>query len=168
MNIQRNPTRCGVRQAGVLKPVHAIVLAVLVIAAGAYLTMSRTSTTAATVAASAAPDGQRELDFGLVELIPGQPLPIPSYKNGGTMVLNAGEERRVQVMGDNPLPPIELRAGDAAQMLSGPDGKLQISGPAKQPLPALMMAQGTRHSLPGGAPPRIAVKVQVFGAARPG
>ena len=117
--------------------------------------------------AGAASTGPREVDYGLVELIQGLPAPVTSYKHGGNMVLYAGEELRFQVNGNAPLPAIELRAGAGKQMLPGADGAVQVAGPANQALPALMVAQGSRVSLPGNAPPRVSVKVQVFGAARP-
>lgn len=159
-------------QSGSLKLSHALVLvlAVLAITVGVALKFGPSSsdgTSTATAPAGTANGGQREVDFGLVELNPGQPTPITSYKNGGNMVLYAGEELRFQVIGDAPLPPIELRAGGGVQALPGMGGKVQVAGPANQPLPAAMVAQGSRLSLPGGAPPRVSVKVQVYGAARP-
>lgn len=159
-----------VAQSGFLKLSHALVLAVLVVAVGVALKFGPSSsdgTSAATAAAGTTNDGQREVDYGFVELNPGQPTPITSYKNGGNMVLYAGEELRFQVLGEAPLPSLELRAGGGVQALPGMDGKVQVAGPANQPLPAAMVAQGSRLSLPGGAPPRVAVKVQVYGAARP-
>ena len=109
-----------------------------------------------------------EVDFGMAELDPGGRLvPIPSYKRGGTMVVFAGDELQFEALGDAPLPTLVLHAGTAVQELAGATGRVTIAGPARQALPAALLAQGTRTSLPGGAPARISVKVQVFGPARP-
>ncbi len=154
-------------QLGFLKLGHALILAALVIAVGVVVKYGPSISGGTTGVTAGQTDGPREVDFGFVELNPTQPTPITSYKNGGTMVLYAGEELRFQVIGDAPLPPIELRAGEGVQALPGTDGKVQVAGPANRPLPAALFAQGPRVSLPGGAPPRISVKVQVHGAARP-
>jgi hypothetical protein len=109
----------------------------------------------------------RELDFGFVELNPNLPTPITSYKHGGNMVLYAGEELRFQVLGDAPHPRIELHVGTQVQPMDGASGSLRVQLDAVGPVPARMLAQGSRHSLPGGAPPRVSVKVQVHGPPRP-
>ena len=83
------------------------------------------------------------------------------------MVLYSGEDFEFQAHSVGPIPPLELRVGDDVHPLSGPTGKIRIGGPLNQPLPALLVARGSRVSLPGGAPPRISVKVQVRGVARP-
>jgi len=160
----------GGSRSRLLKLSQGLALGLVVVAVGVHLKHGRLSdanTSAAPAAQGATGGGARELDFGFVELNPGQPTPIGSYKNGGNMVLYAGEELRFQVLGDAPLPPIELRTGDTVQLLPGPEGKVPIAGPPRQALPVLLTAQGSRLSLPGGAPPRIAVKVQVYGGARP-
>ncbi|MFM9886734.1 MAG: hypothetical protein ACKVQT_27210 [Burkholderiales bacterium] len=157
-------------QRGFLKIWHAVALAVVAIAAVAFFKFGPSNTDSATGAATGkgvATDGPREVDFGFVELNPGMHTPITSYKHGGNMVLYAGEELRFQVVGAAPLPPVELRVGESAHALPGTDGVLLVAGPANQPLPASMVAQGARLSLPGSAPPRVSVKVQVHGAARP-
>jgi hypothetical protein len=159
-----NDSRRGT-QLGFLKLRHALILAALAIAVGVGCGPSDRGD--ATKGQSKATDGPREVDFGFVELNPEQPTPITSYKNGGNMVVYAGEELRFQVVGDAPLPPIELRTGDSAQLLPGTEGKVQIAGPAGKPLPAVVVDKGSRLSLPGGAPPKISVKVQVYGGARP-
>jgi hypothetical protein len=154
---------------GFIKLNHALILAALVIVVGVVwqYAPSNSGGNAPVAGQSTTGNDPREVDFGLAELNPGKPTPVTSYKNGGNMVLYPGEELRFQVVGDKPLPPIELRVGDSVQLLPGTDGKLQIAGPANQPLPAVMVWQATRLSLPGGAPPRVSVKVQVHGAARP-
>ena len=110
-----------------------------------------------------------EVDFGMAELDPGgRPVPIPSYKRGGPMVVFAGDELQFEALGDAPLPTLVLHAGSTVQVLAGASGRIRIDGPAHQALPAALLAQGTRRtSLPGGAPARVSVKVQVFGMARP-
>lgn len=114
------------------------------------------------------PGSSGEVDFGFVELEPGMEIPIPSYKNGGEMVVYAGEDFAYQVVVDGEQPPIELHAGDHVQVLSGAEGKVKIDGPPNKPLPAVLIERDDgRESLPGSAPPRTSVKVQVYGAARP-
>lgn len=127
---------------------------------------SRGNTVAITTSQNTNSGVLSEVDFGFVELNPGQPMPISSYKHGGNMVLYAGEELRFQSLADGEIPVIELRVGDSVQLLSGSEGKLKIVGPMNQPLTAVLLAKGSRVSLPGGAPPRLAVKLQVFGATR--
>jgi hypothetical protein len=157
----RHPSECGA-----VKPGHAWILAALAVAlvAGAVF---RFGDPGGGSAADGVAAGSREVDFGMVELNPALPMPITSYKHGGNMVVYAGEELRFQVLGDAPLPTIELRAGGATQVLQGSDGQVKVDGPAGKPLPAVMFAQGERLSLPGGAPPRVSVKVQVHGGERP-
>ena len=148
----------------------ALLLAVAVMLAVVWFVRSNTGMFASTTAAGRAESNaeRSEVDFGLAELDPGgAAVPIPSYKRGGIMVLYAGEELRFLVMGDGQLPTLELRVGAAVQLLSGASGIVRIEGPARQPLPTMLHAQGARLSLPGGSPPRVSVKVQVFGVARP-
>lgn len=115
--------------------------------------------------ASAAAPG--ELDFGFVELDHGgRAVAVASYKHGGAMVLHAGEVLHYQAIGDPPLPPLELHLGGRVIDLPTPSGQVSIDGAAGQPQPALMRAKGDRVSLPGGAPPRVSVKVQVTGPPR--
>jgi hypothetical protein len=109
----------------------------------------------------------REVDFGFVELHHGKPGAVQSFKYGKPMVLYSGEELEFRALSDYPIPPLELRAGDQVQLLPEVTGKVTIAGPLGQPLPVTLTAQGERVSLPGGAPPRISVKVQVTGPARP-
>lgn len=151
------------------RPVHGLILALIIVAAGAYFVAVKLEGGAsATVAPGGAKGGLREVDFGLAELDPGgQPVRIPSYKNGGMMVLYAGEELQFEAVGNSPLPTIQLRLGETVQPLPGASGRITIVGPANQALPVTLSAQGQRLSLPGGAPPRVSVKVQVFGPARP-
>lgn len=162
-------------QVGQLKLAHAWVLAGVLVTGGVALKLglSPSSGTGRTDAARATVNsGPQEVDFGLVELTPSQPTPVTSYKNGGNMVLYAGEELRFEVLGgeglaEASLPAIELRTGSAAQLLPGASGTLRVEGLAGQAMPATMVSQGSRHSLPGGAPPRVSVKVQVYGNERP-
>ena len=107
-----------------------------------------------------------EVDFGFVELDPGQPVAIPSYKSGKAMMLYSGDELEFRAFSDGPIALLELRVGEEVQLLPGATGKVEIVGPLNQPLPAVLLARGSRVSLPGGAPPRISVKVHVFGVAR--
>jgi hypothetical protein len=109
----------------------------------------------------------REVDFGFVELHPGKPGVVQSYKHAKPMVVYGGEEVEFRALSDYPIPPLELRAGDQVQPLSGTAGKVTIVGPRGQPVPVSLLAQGERVSFPGGAPPRVSVKVQVLGPARP-
>ena len=152
-----------------LKPAAALVLGLVVAAAGAYLALVKLETGTTTASTAGATQNKpREVDFGLAELDHGGvAVRIPSYKNGGTMVLYAGEELEYQAMGDGPIPPLELRVGQTAQQLAGPSGRITITAPAGQPMPVVLHALGSRVSLPGGAPPRISVKIQVYGPPRP-
>lgn len=151
---------------GFVKPMHALIIAALVAGGGAavYFASSTANAPTAKPAATAAPG---EVDFGLVELLPGRQTPVVSYKQGGNMVLYAGEEFQFQVVGNDAVEGIELRVGDAKHLLTGKGGKVTIGGPANQPQPAIMVEQGNRVQLPGSAPTRISVKVQVYGPARP-
>lgn len=159
------PRAAGRTVAGVF------ILGLLVLAIAAYLK----SVGLGAVASAAADDAvqrdaekiAREMDFGFVEVDPGQPVAVPSYKYGRAMVLYSGEDFEYQVHSDGPIPSLELRVGDDVHPLSGPTGKIRIGGPLNRPLPAVLVAGGSRVSLPGGAPPRISVKVQVWGVARP-
>lgn len=112
-------------------------------------------------------NNRSEVDFGFVELEFGQPAAVPSYKYGRPMVLYSGDDFEFQAHFNGPVPPLELRVGDDVQLLPGSAGKVTIAGPVNQPLPAALLARGSRLSLPGGAPPRVSVKVQVIGVARP-
>ena len=107
--------------------------------------------------------GPIEVDYGFVELDPGgAPMPVASYKRGGAMGVRAGQTLQYQLVGDKPLPEVELLLAGAVTTLQGSAGQVLIAGPAGQVLPALMRATGDRLSLPGGAPPRVSVKVQVW------
>lgn len=108
-----------------------------------------------------------EVDFGFVELDHGgRAVAIASYKHGGSMMVHAGEVMHYQAIGDPPLPPLELHLAGRIVDLPGANGQISITGAAGQPQPAMMLAKGDRLSLPGGAPPRVSVKVQVTGAPR--
>lgn len=151
---------------------YGFVLGLLLLAIGVYLKSVELRGIASAGAGQAVTSGTgtstvREVDFGFVELDPGHPVAVTSYKYGKAMVLYSGEEFEYQAHSDGPIPPLELRVGDSVQSLSGSAGKIEIIGPQNQPLPALLLAHGSRVSLPGGAPPRISVKVQVLGVARP-
>lgn len=152
-----------------LKLSHVFLLGFVVIGAGVYLKhIELRADPSPKVADQSENSGMLgEVDYGFVELNPGQAMPIPSYRHGGNMVLYAGEEFRFQVLADSEIPAIELRVGDSMQLLSASEGKLKIAGSANQPLPAMLFASGSRISLPGGAPPRLSIKVQVYGTARP-
>lgn len=157
-------------QAGRIRLGQAMILLAVLIVIGVASRYSLTyrGMAGSTAAAPSALDGTlSEVDFGLVELIPGLPVPITSYKHGGPMVLYPGEELRYQVLGDTAETKIELRVGDGATPLPDTDGKVPVAGLGKRPLPAMMVLRSTRLSLPGSAPPRVSVKVQVFGATRP-
>ena len=150
-----------------LSQVMVLVAVLIVIGVASRYSLTYRSTAGSTVAADAVDGSPHEVDFGFVELNPGLPVPITSYKHGGPMVLYPGEELRYQVLGDVAATKIELRVGGAAMPLPEAEGKVPIAGPGKQPLPATMVLQSDRLSLPGGAPPRVSVKVQVFGTSRP-
>ena len=157
-------------QAGRMRLGQALILLAVLIVIGVASRYSLTyrDTAGSTAAAPRAIDGTlSEVDFGFVELNPGLAVPITSYKHGGPMVLYPGEELRYQVLGDTAATIIELRVGGAATPLLDTDGKVPVAGLGKQPLPVTMVLQTTRLSLPGGAPARVSVKVQVFGATRP-
>lgn len=151
---------------GFVKPMHALIIVAVLAVGGAAIYLSspkatHTSSQSGTAAATA------EVDFGLVELLPGRQTPVVSYKQGGNMALYAGEEFRFQIVGTTPVEGIELRVGETVHKLTGSEGKVNIGGPAKQPQPAIMVEQGSRVQLPGAAPTRVSVKVQVYGPARP-
>lgn len=150
---------------------HGFVLGLLVMVGGVYLKSIElpavTSAGAGDAVRSETGNILREVDFGFVELDPGQPVAVPSYKYGRAMVLYSGEDFEFHALSDGPIPPLELRVGDDVQLLPGSAGKVKIVGPLNQPLPVILLARGSRVSLPGGAPSRISVKVQVFGIARP-
>lgn len=145
-----------------------IVLGLVAIAAGSGL--GGTVGTVGTAApGNATGNASREVDFGFVELDHGgRAVAVASYKLGGSMVLRAGEVLHYQAIGDAPLPALELHLAGRIVTLPGPAGQLSIDGAAGQALPAVMRAQGDRISLPGGAPPRVSVKVQVTGPPRKG
>lgn len=153
------------RPSGALWVASAVLIAlgVAAIVAGSSL-----GGTAGPTAPGSAGDGAPgEVDFGFVELDHGgRAVAVASYKHGGSMVLHAGEVLHYQAIGDPPLPPLELHLGDRVVDLAGSSGQISIDGAAGQPLPALMRAKGDRVSLPGGAPPRVSVKVQVIGPPR--
>jgi hypothetical protein len=150
---------------------HGFVLGLLVMASGVYLKSlelrGATSAGVGDAVQSEPGNNRREVDFGFVELDLGQATAIPSYKYGRPMVLYSGDDLEFQAHFDGPVPPLELRTGDDVQLLPGSAGKVKIVGPLNQPLPAVLLARGSRVSLPGGAPPRVTVKVQVSGVARP-
>lgn len=150
---------------------HGSILALLVLAVGVYVKSleygATTPVTASDASHSVAKSVPREVDFGFVELHPGHPAAVPSYKHGKAMVLYNGEDFEFHALSDSPIPPLELRVGNDVQLLPGTMGKVKIVGPSNRPLPAVLLARGSRVSLPGGAPPRISVKVRVFGVARP-
>ena len=152
-----------------LRRATALAFGLLVAAAGTYVAVSKLEVGGSTAPSSTgATQTPREVDFGLAELDHGGvAVRIPSYKNGGTMVLYAGDEFEYQAMGDGQIPTIELRVGKTSQHLPGASGRVRITGPVGMPQPVELHALGSRVSLPGGAPPRISVKVQVYGPARP-
>ena len=115
-----------------------------------------------TGASGAASSASPEIDYGFVELDHGSmPVAVTSYKYGGVMQVQAGQILQYQVVGDAPLPPLELHFAALVTPLPGSAGQIRIEGPAGKPLPAALRASGERLSLPGAAPPRISVKVQV-------
>jgi hypothetical protein len=138
----------------------AFIFGLLVLAVGACDSGTAPSAGAGGAAVS-------EVDFGFAELHPGQPGVVTSYKHGKPMVLYNGDEFDFRVIGKEPAPPLELRVGDQVQPLPESAGKIKIAGPPNKPLPVTLIAKGERVSLPGGAPPAISVKVQVYGAPRP-
>lgn len=120
-----------------------------------------------TAPASAGGGVPGEVDFGFVELDHGgRAVAVASYKHGGSMLLYAGDVLHYQAIGDPPLPPLELHLVGRIVDLPGSSGQISIDGAAGQALPAVMRARGDRESLPGGAPPRVSVKVQVIGPPR--
>ena len=136
-------------------------LAALLIAAGIAVLWNseRMQSKPPTAAAGNSP----ELDYGFVELDHGGlAVPVASYKHGGAMNVRAGQTFQYQVLGDLPLPPVELHLMGVVTALPGASGRIRLEGPAGKALPALMRAGGDRVSLPGGAPPRVSVKVQVL------
>ena len=122
-------------------------------------------TGASGVAGSASP----EIDYGFVELDHGgMPVAVASYKYGGVMQVQAGQILHYQVIGEAPLPPLELHFAALVIPLPGSAGQIRIEGPPGKPLPAVLRASGDRVSLPGAAPPRVSVKVQVLADKAPG
>ena len=158
---------------GLLKLNYAIILAILVAvvaAVGIFIPSNKSESASSENTGNriATANTSKEVDFGLVELDRETSMPIISYKKGGNLILFAGDELRFQISGEAPLPEIELRAGSDPQALpGGAEGTLIVVGPSGQALPASMAAKGNRVSLPGGAPPRVSVKVQVFSTVRP-
>ena len=151
--------------AGLALPAVLLVLGLVAIVVG----MGQGRTGARTAPGSASGGALREVDFGFVELDHGgRAVAVASYKHGGSMMLRAGEVLNYQAIGDPPLPALELQLAGRTVLLQSPTGQLVIDGPAGQALPAVMRAQGDRISLPGGAPPRVSVKVQVTGPPREG
>lgn len=119
------------------------------------------------VSGSARSGAPGEVDFGFVEIDHGgRVVAIASYKHGGPMVLHAGEVLHYHAIGDPPLPPLELHLGGRIIDLAESSGQVSIDAAADAPQPAKMRAKGDRVSLPGGAPPRVSVKVQVTGPPR--
>ena len=119
--------------------------------------------------AAAAGSAAREVDFGFVELDHGgRPVAVASYKHGGAMQLRAGEVLHFQAIGDPPLPALELHLAARVILLPGASGQFSVDAVPGSAVAALMRAQGDRVSLPGGAPPRVSVKVQVTGPPRVG
>jgi hypothetical protein len=151
---------------GFVKPMHALIVAAVLAAGGAAVYFGSSKDTA-TSSKSSTTAASGEVDFGLAELLPGRQAAVVSYKQGGNMVLYAGEEFQFQIVGNDAVEGIELRVGNAKHILTGKEGKIKIAGPANQPQPATMIEQGSRLQLPGSAPTRISVKVQVYGPARP-
>lgn len=144
-----------------------LVGAVLLGLAGGLAGCERRGSNAGAAAASAASAAEREVDFGFVELDHGgRAVAVASYKLGGPMMLRAGEVLHFQAIGAPPLPALELHLAGRIVMLPGLAGQINIDGATGQAMPALMRAQGDRVSLPGGAPPRVSVKVQVTGPSR--
>ena len=158
---------------GRLKFHHAIILAILVAvvaAVGIFIPSNKSESASSENTGNriATANTSKEVDFGLVELNPETPMPIISYKKGGNLILFAGDELRFQISGEAPLPEIELRAGsDPQALLGGAEGTLIVVGPSGQALLASMSAKGNRVSMPGSAPPRVSVKVQVYSSVRP-
>lgn len=155
---------------GLLKLHYAVILTILIAVAvtvGKFVFSNESASSENTSNRPASANTSKEVDFGLVELDPETPMPIISYKKGGNLILFAGDELRFQISGEAPLPEIELRAGSDPQALpGGAEGTLIVVGPSGQALLASMSAKGNRVSLPGGAPPRVSVKVQVFSTVR--
>ena len=158
---------------GLLKFRHAIILAILAafaVTVGKFISSNESESASSENTSNrlATANTSKEVDFGLVELEPEKPMPIISYKKGGNLILFAGDELRFQISGEAPLPDIELRAGSDPQALpGGAEGTLIVVGPSGKALLASMSAKGNRVSLPGGAPPRVSVKVQVYSTVRP-
>ena len=124
---------------------------------------------ASTPAAGDQGSAVREVDFGFVELDHGgRAVSVASYKHGGSMLLRAGEVLHFQAIGDLPLPTLELHLAGKVITLPGANGQIMVETQAGAAVPAVMRAQGDRVSLPGGAPPRVSVKVQVTGPPRVG
>lgn len=122
---------------------------------------------ASTAAAGAEGSAVREVDFGFVELDHGgRAVSVASYKHGGSMLLRAGEVLHFQAIGDPPLPALELHLAGKVITLPGANGQIKIETQAGAGVAAVLRAQGERVSLPGGAPPRVSVKVQVSGPPR--
>lgn len=171
MSLNVLPTRCHPRAApGRIAVAQVLWLAALlagicIIVALGFRDGGSLARRQAAVAPAAA--AVREIDFGFVELNPGLAVPVTSYKHGGPMKLYPGEAIQYQVLGDIASAQIELHAGGQVLPLQGSEGRLQVPGPDHQALPAAMLLRSSRLSLPGGAPPRVSVKVQVFGTARP-
>lgn len=141
-----------------------LALAVLLAVAG-WLIQSRL-TGSPPAQAGAASGTSPEVDYGFVELDHGGvPVAVASYKHGGAMQVRTGQTLRYEVIGEAPLPPIELHLAGAVTPLPGAAGQVRIHGPQGQKLPAVMRATGDRLSLPGGAPPRVSVKVQILADA---
>lgn len=136
--------------------------------AGCERRASGTGAAAASTAGTAS-TAEREVDFGFVELDHGgRAVAVASYKHGGAMQLRAGDVLHFQAIGDPPLPALELHLAGRILLLPGSSGQLRVEAEPGPALPALMRAQGDRVSLPGGAPPRVSVKVQVTGPPRVG
>lgn len=104
-----------------------------------------------------------EVDYGLVELDQGgAAVAVASFKRGGFIALYPGDEFRYRAIGSEPLPPFELKLGADTIVLDQSAGTVTVGAGDGRPQQAVMRALGARVSLPGGAPPRVAVKVEVY------
>jgi hypothetical protein len=155
---------------------YGFVLGLLVVAIGGYLKYLELSTTTPAKVADAVhsetKDIPREVDYGFVELVPGQPVAVPSHKFGKPMVLYGGEDFEFHAIANGPIPVIELRAGDRTYRLPGSEGRVKIVGPLDQALPAFLrtsqfLSPSDAGPSSNGFPSTIAVKIQVLGVARP-
>lgn len=140
-------------------------MAIGAMAIAAALVVARLGTGEAPQPPLAAGSGPvHEVDYGLVELDHGgAAVAVASFKHGGAMTLLPGDEFRYRAVGREPLPPLELRLGTKTVMLELPAGTVTVGASDSHPQQAVLRALGARVSLPGGAPPRVSVKVEVYG-----